>query len=277
MLPISAHKRRKVAHIEIHGPVFRQHSIRNPLLNLRCKRLRLLSIGRVLVGIMQLSRIILHAVPRRASIFRQRFQRAFIHWTNHLLQFVDLFLFLCAAIFVPSSLDTNSICLLRAFSILLQQLMQMRTIDPVVFIVAAKECAAIRKQRIYDFHVRNIFRIAVDEGHLMSQHPINFVGSAVRQTACCGKRSARVIDGVRLLHTRAAHIVRQNLPFLQRILSLAAPWPDLYEMIVFLHSHIPLSSAIFDELRAPSYASSNISELFFLIKLYFPRNFYNLH
>ena len=88
----------------------------------------------------------------------------------------------------------------------------MRTIDPVVFMVLLK-CAAITSNAFYDFHVRNIFRIAVDEGHLMSLLPINFVGSAVRQTACCGKRSARVIDGVRLLRTRAAHIVRQNFAF----------------------------------------------------------------
>ena len=116
--------------------------------------------------------------------------------------------------------------------------MQMRTIDPVVFVTAAEKRAAIRKQRIYDFHVRNIFRIAVDEGHLMSQRPVYFVGSAVRQSALCGKRNACVIDGVCLLHTRAAHIVRQNLPFLQRVLSLATPWPDFNVMIAILHSHI---------------------------------------
>ena len=153
----------------------------------------------------------------------------------------------------------------------------MRTIDPVIFVTAAEKCAAIRKQCIHGFHIRNVFLIAVDESRLVPQYPIYLVGSAVRQTACCGKRSARVIDGVCLLHTRAAHIVRQNFPFPQRVLSLAAPWPDFNEMIVFLHSHIPLSSAIFDELRAPLYASSNISELFFLLNLYFPRNYYNLH
>ena len=153
----------------------------------------------------------------------------------------------------------------------------MRTVDPVIFVTAAEQRAAIRKQCIHGFHIRNVFLIAVDESRLVPQYPIYLVGSAVRQAALCGKRSARVIDGVRLLHTRAAHIVRQNLPFLQRVLSLAAPWPDLYEMIVFLHSHIPLSSAIFDELRAPSYASSNISELFRLINLHFPRKHRNLH
>ena len=193
------------------------------------------------------------------------------------MHFVDLFLFLCAAIFVPGSLDTNGIRLLRTSSILLQQLIQMRTVDPVIFVTAAEQRAAIRKQCIHGFHIRNVFLIAVDESRLVPQYPIYLVGSAVRQAALCGKRNACVIDGVCLLHGRAAHIVRQNLPFLQRVLSLAAPWPDLYEMIVFLHSHIPLSSAIFDELRAPSYALSDISELFFLLNLYFPRNRYYLH
>ena len=74
----------------------------------------------------------------------------------------------------------------------------MRTVDPVIFVTAAEQRAAIRKQRIHDFHLRDGFLIAVDEGRLMSQQPVNFIGAAMRQAALCGKRNARVIDGVPL-------------------------------------------------------------------------------